>query len=107
MATTGVARRYARAILDIAKDENNIDGWLRDLEVIRSILSEPTLLAFLASPAVAVTEKIKILDDSLPGIGIKARHFVDVLIENGRILETDDVVDTFRSEVDRLRGIVH
>jgi F-type H+-transporting ATPase subunit delta len=93
--------------LEIATEEGDVDRWSRDLELIRSSLEDPTLQAFFASPAVPTDEKMRALDSSLTGVQPKARNFVSVLIENGRVEAIGDIVSAFNAEVDRLRGIVH
>ncbi len=107
MPTSGVARRYARAIFEIATSDNSIDTWEHDLDIIRDVLGDPTLQAFFANPAVPTDQKMRLLENSLTGVGSTARNFVNVLIENGRVSAINDIVDTFHEEVDRLRGIVH
>jgi F-type H+-transporting ATPase subunit delta len=102
-----VARRYARAIFEIAAEDNQIEPWSNDLEVIRGLLEEPTLQAFFANPAVPTDQKMRMLDSSLTQVEPKARNFVNVLVENGRVSAIGDIVDAFNAEVNRLRGIVH
>jgi F-type H+-transporting ATPase subunit delta len=107
MPTSGVARRYARAIFEIAIADNRIDRWANDLEIIRGLLEEPTLQAFFANPAVPTDQKMRMLDNSLTNVEPKARNFVNVLVENGRVSAIGDIVDAFNAEVNRLRGVVH
>jgi F-type H+-transporting ATPase subunit delta len=107
MPTSGVARRYARAVLEIATEERDVERWSRDLQLIRGSLEDPTLQAFFANPAVPADEKMRALDTSLTSVQPKARNFVSVLIENGRVDAIGEIVDVFDAEVDRLRGIVH
>jgi F-type H+-transporting ATPase subunit delta len=102
-----VARRYAHAIFDIASEDDQIDRWSNDLEVIRGLLEEPTLQAFFANPAVPTDQKMRMLDSSLTQVEPYARNFVNVLVENGRVSAIGDIVDAFNAEVNRLRGIVH
>jgi F-type H+-transporting ATPase subunit delta len=102
-----VARRYARAIFEIAAEDNQIERWSNDLEVIRGLLEEPTLQAFFANPAVPTDQKMRMLDSSLTQVEPKGRNFVNVLVENGRVSAIGDIVDAFNAEVNRLRGIVH
>jgi F-type H+-transporting ATPase subunit delta len=107
MPTSGVARRYARAVLEIATEEHSVDRWSSDLQLIRSLLDDPALQAYFENPAVPTDQKIRAIDSSLMNVDPKARNFVYVLIENGRVAAIDEVVGAFTAEVDRLRGIVH
>ncbi|HLZ08438.1 MAG TPA: F0F1 ATP synthase subunit delta [Chloroflexota bacterium] len=107
MPTSGVARRYARAVFAIASEQNDHDQWLRDLRAIRDMLNDPGVSAYLASPTVAVDAKMHACDLLMPRIGEKQRNLVNVLIQNRRIGLVSDVVAAFEEELDRSRGIVH
>jgi F-type H+-transporting ATPase subunit delta len=107
MPTSGVARRYARAVFEIASGENNLDGWLRDLRAIQSLLEEPTLAAMLTSPAVPREAKLRQCEGVLQQFGEKQRNFVSVLIQNQRGGIIPDVVASYEEELDRSRGVVH
>jgi F-type H+-transporting ATPase subunit delta len=107
MPTSGVARRYARAVFEIANEENDLDGWLRDLQAIRDLLQDPTLAAFLSSPAVPAEAKMRMCENAMAHIGEKQRNFVYVLIQNQRIGLIPGVVVAYEEELDRKRGIVH
>jgi F-type H+-transporting ATPase subunit delta len=107
MATSGVARRYARAVFEIARDDRDLDGWLRDLTAIRDILDVPEMSAFLDSPAVPTEEKLAVLQESLKGVPPKRQNFVYVLVENHRSRSIDDVLTAFQSLVNQERGIVN
>ena len=107
MPTSGVARRYARAVFEIAKEENDLDGWLRDLRAIRDQLQDPELEAFLTSPGVSTEAKQSRCDTLLSSSREKARNLVSVLILNHRTGLTPSIVVSYEEELDRLRGIVH
>jgi F-type H+-transporting ATPase subunit delta len=107
MPTSGVARRYARAVFEIAREDNDLDRWLRDLRIIRDVLEEPTLHAFLENPGVPTEQKLRMVENSLAALGEKQRNFVYVLVENRRTNLVSDVVSAFEAEVDRQRGVVH
>jgi F-type H+-transporting ATPase subunit delta len=107
MATSGVARRYARAVFDIASEEHNLDGWLRDLRAIQSLFEEPNLAAYLSSPAVPREAKLRQSAEILKSFGEKQRNFVSVLIQNERGGIIPSIVTAFQDELDRSRGIVH
>ncbi len=107
MATSGVARRYARALFEIAETDQDFDGWLRDLRSIQTVLEDPTVSAFLENPAIATEQKLRLIDHALGDIGTKPRNFVYVLVENGRTGLIGDVVAAFSELLDRRRGLVH
>jgi len=107
MPTSGVARRYATAVFQIAQEENDVDGWLRDLRAIRDALQEPALQAYLDSPSVSTEEKIQSMQNSLRSLETKRRNFVNLLIQNNRTNAIDDIVAAYEDAVNRARGIVN
>jgi F-type H+-transporting ATPase subunit delta len=107
MPTSGVARRYARAVFEIAQEENNLDGWLRDLRTIRDVLLDPTLGAFLQNPSVPTEQKLRMVDNSVANLGTKQRNFVGLLIEKRRTSLIDEIVAAFEDQLDDIRGVVH
>src|SRR5579859_7955248 len=95
MATTGVARRYARAVFEIAQEENDLDGWERDLHLMADVAKDPTLSAYLDSPAVSGDEKLRLMDATLGSLIDKRRSFLSLLIENGRTSNLPQIVDAY------------
>lgn len=106
MATSGVARRYARALFELAHEDHDVDGWLRDLRVIREVLQDPELEAYLDNPSISTDEKVSTISNSLKGLPPKRRNFVFVLVENHRTDQIGNVFSAFESQVNRARGIV-
>lgn len=107
MATSGVARRYARAVFAIARDEHDLEGWHHDLRTIRDALHGPELSGLLDNPSVSFEEKRQILDGLLPpSLGPKRRNFVLLLVENGRTGLIDEIVRAYEAELNAARGIV-
>ncbi|HEY8885724.1 MAG TPA: ATP synthase F1 subunit delta [Chloroflexota bacterium] len=107
MATIGVARRYARAVFEIAQEEHDLAGWERDLHTIADVLKDPRLSAYLASPAVPTEEKLRLVETTLGGLSEKRRSLVSLLIENGRTSNLGQIVDAFDTLLNEARGIVH
>ncbi|MGH2460418.1 MAG: ATP synthase F1 subunit delta [Chloroflexota bacterium] len=107
MAASGVARRYARAVFDIAREEHDLDGWLRDLRVIRDVLQGTNLNALLENPGVSFEEKRHIVENTPLGrLGAKRRNFVLLLVENRRTGLIDDILSDYGSELNAARGVV-
>ncbi len=107
MATSGVARRYARAVFEIAREEHDLDGWLRDLRVIRDALRESEMTALLDNPSISFDEKRQIVEGILSGrLSPKRRNFVLLLIENRRTSLIDDILSAYEGELNAARGIV-
>lgn len=107
MAASGVARRYARAVFDIARDERDFDGWLHDLRTIRDVLRRSNLSTLLDNPGVSFEDKRQIIEDTALGrIATKRRNLVLLLVENRRTGLIDDILSAYEAELNAARGIV-
>lgn len=93
---SAVGRRYAKALLDLAREEGELDAVLRDVgyisdawresadlrEIVRNpVLPKPALKAALG----AVMEKL--------GVSRLVRNTVNLLADKGRIGQLEDVLD--------------
>ncbi len=47
---TAAAKRYARAVFELASDEGRVEEWLRHLTAISDLMSDPTVAAALENP---------------------------------------------------------
>jgi len=106
VATSGVARRYARAIFQIAQEERDVEGWLRDLRVIHDALLEPGLQAYLESPSVPHEEKVQVMQSSLRNLETNRRSLVFLLIQNHRADAIGEIAAAYEADVNRARGVV-
>ena len=100
-----MARRYARAVFDLAIARNDLDGWLGDLHLIRSFLEEADVGLLLENPSIPFARKQEIVEHRLLGLDPLRRNFVHVLVERGRTRSIGDIVAEYRRLVDDYRGV--
>jgi F-type H+-transporting ATPase subunit delta len=106
MAAESVARRYARAIFELALERNEpLEGWLSDLQSIQAALEDPAVRPVLVSPKLPFERKRELVDRALSGLDPLRRNFVYVLIERGRIELLGAVVREFRAMMLEHQGI--
>jgi F-type H+-transporting ATPase subunit delta len=105
MAERPIARRYARAIFDLAVADGTIDRWLADLGKVRAVFDSPEFATYLQSPAVEFEPKRRIVDLELPTVMPLSRNLAYLLIENHRVDQIDRVVAEFERLVNDHRGI--
>jgi len=91
-----VSKNYARALFDLAVEENLVEDTGEEMKVIVSILmSEKSFYEFFVTPLVSKQEKIELVDKAFAGRVTKtAENFLKVLIENGRT-NTIEAVSTY------------
>jgi len=80
------AQRYAKAILDLAKEKNSADSVFTDMQQIsQTITKSEDLAAMLKSPVVNQSVKKASLKEIFKNAGEITQGSFDVLLENGRI----------------------
>ena len=99
------AKRYAQAILEIAKGKNGLDRWLADLDVVVSALKDPELVAILENPKVPFGAKMRLVAEGLSGISPGTLNLVYFLITRGRLWAVAQIAAEFRRLVEVSQGI--
>jgi F-type H+-transporting ATPase subunit delta len=100
MALKGViARRYAEAVFDIARQQNAIDRWRSDIAFLRELLTNRRLVFVLSEPKVAFETKRAILTD-LAGSRVQpdALGMALLIVEDGLV----ELMPNIAREFDRL-----
>jgi F-type H+-transporting ATPase subunit delta len=103
---TAAAKRYARAVFEMARQDGDVEEWARRLAAIRELFGDTKVAAVLANPTIAteqrealITEPPRILDD-------EATNLARLLIESGRIHEAAAIEEEFQRLADDAAGRV-
>lgn len=108
MTSLIVAKRYARALLEIGKEDGNLDQYGKELaEVSDLFASSPELEQVLASPAIDFEDRSKLLNTFLDKLGLSpiANNFFRLLMDRGRISATCDISRVYTRLLDEEKGI--
>lgn len=90
------AQRYAKAVLDLAKDQNAAKDVNGEMTFISKLLSENgDLLGALKNPTVKVEAKRSVLLAVFKDAGAITKSLFDILLENKRIEIIEKVVDRY------------
>jgi F-type H+-transporting ATPase subunit delta len=103
-----VAKRYAKALLEIGKEDGKLDTYASDLAQVAGLLDEaPELENALANPAFAIEERKSILTVFLDKLGISsiASNFYKLLLDRGRIDGAKAIAGLYAELLDEERGI--
>lgn len=104
-ARSGIAKRYAEAVFEIAKANANFDTWAEELAAIARGQEHPELAALLASPAVGMSAKESVLTQYLEGASPEAINLVRLLLRKGRFVLAPQIADHYRRLLNGHRGI--
>lgn len=104
-----VARRYAKALLDIGREEGKYLDYGKELGVFLDLCEKtPELLGVLSSKIIPSEERKKILDLVVEKAGFSevTKRFFQVLLEKERIGFIRDINSYYTKLCDELQGIV-
>lgn len=105
--TMQTEREYAEAMFAIASECGECEEYLGALTDIRKILSEaPEYIEFLASPAIALTERCAAIDEAFGSCPEHIPSFLKILCENGRIKGVLECIDEFEKLVNAAKNTV-
>jgi F-type H+-transporting ATPase subunit delta len=101
----GAARRYAEAIVSLAKENGSFEAWDRDLSRLAAAFRDDQAAQFLINPAVPVADKRQALELILTGAQPQALNLVRVLLEHRRLQLVPDIYEVFTESWLAERGI--
>ena len=101
---TAAARRYAKAVFDLAGDERDVDEWSRRLALVRDVLSDEKVAAILTNPTIPSQRRMDVFGDG--AFDKETTNLVKLLIESGRVHEIDGIAEEFDRLADDAAGRV-
>ncbi len=107
MAEGSLARRYAKAFMEIATRKGVVEPVARDLIVLADVLATShDLQIALANPAIDAEERKGVLSEVLRRLGAdpETRRVVEALIDRDRLGLLRAVAHAFRAQADEVAG---
>src|SRR5262245_56278824 len=102
MASLASARRYARALFDVASKVGNVDATLEELKGFGAAIGgHAELQRALTSPGVPLGAKQKIMSDlvALQPVSPVVARLMALIVENDDVNELDRIVEAFEQRV--------
>jgi F-type H+-transporting ATPase subunit delta len=106
---SGLAGRYAHALLELAENKKKLDTIADDLRGLRQLVSDSTEFAqLLRSPRLNRTQQENAIDAVLRKAGADAItiNFARVAARNGRAMALPEMAEAYLNELARRRGEV-
>jgi F-type H+-transporting ATPase subunit delta len=105
MKGSRVAKRYARALLDLA-DKSNEEKWGAELERLAAMVEAPELIERLASPELSDQSRQEAMAKIAERLNLSfpVRSFAVVIARHGRIREIGAIAESYRDQVDQAMG---
>lgn len=102
---SGAAKRYAQAVIDLAKEQGTLDAWHDDLARLDDVMRDPAAASYFANPGVATAEKRAGLDQIMAQARPETGNLIRLLLERGRLEIVPDLVRLFEEGMRAERGI--
>jgi F-type H+-transporting ATPase subunit delta len=101
---TAAAKRYARAVFELAESEGQVGEWGQRLGQLSAVLSDPEVARALTNPTIATEQRMAIVSDLFDGI--EATNLAKLLIESDRVRDVGAIADEFQRLADEAAGRV-
>jgi F-type H+-transporting ATPase subunit delta len=109
VSNSAIAIRYAKALLNIAIEQNQVEKYADELASVAVLLEKEDLLRLLLdSPTFTLKKKTAIMHDlaELLKLSDGTLCFLDLLLEKGRIGQVAQIDVNYRRFADELSGVV-
>ncbi|MDP2315167.1 MAG: ATP synthase F1 subunit delta [Pseudomonadota bacterium] len=109
MVEGSLARRYAKALLEIGREEGQVDRFGDDLQRFGRLLDgTPELRNVMSNPVFTHTERRAVLDRFIPGLALHPHsiNFLRLLLDKERFAALPEIAREYRALADLEAGRV-
>ena len=110
MVNVSLARRYARALIEVAKERAGLDAVQAQLDALAQVVRESSELSdLLKNPAYSRAERwaaLQAVMNALGAVETPLQNFIRLLVDRDRIAYLGDIARVFRDMADSLAGRV-
>lgn len=108
--TITIARPYAKAAFNAAKDKDSMESWTLFFETLSAIAANSDMKALLVNPQMTDDRQLSFMDGLLSdalkkGYTEEMRNFITLLADNDRFSVISDICDQFMAYRDVYLGI--
>jgi len=106
MSVIRIASRYAKSLLDLAKDQNVMDEVVSDMEGFSKMVESRDLYLLLKSPIINAGKKAEIFNVLFEGkVNKLTKAFLDISLRKGREGYLPEIATEFLNQYKRMQGI--
>jgi F-type H+-transporting ATPase subunit delta len=109
LSASALTRRYAKALVELAVEQQAVDRYGEELAMINAVLDREELLRqLLESPTLVMDKKSAMLGDLAAALGVSPgmRDFLGLVLSKGRIAYLPQIEETYRRLADELSGVL-
>ena len=104
MAQQLSGQRYAQAIFDLALENNEVEQWGQDLEVVSEAFQDADFAALMKHADMSAADKQAATGSVLAGVNTMVRNLVDLLVSKGSVDSIADVYTSYTELLDQHLG---
>jgi len=108
MKNLAIARRYAKALLLIGKEDGQIETYRKELEDFSALIQkQETLEQAINNPLYRAEGRKKVLRSVIEKLALSAvmKSFLSLLFDKGRFMNLSSINDFYQKLADELKGI--
>jgi len=109
LSASALTRRYAKALVELAVEQQAVDRYGEELATVNAVLAREGLLRqLLESPTLALEKKAAMLNDLAAALELSPRmsDFLGLVLSKGRIGYLPQIEDAYRRLADELSGVL-
>lgn len=100
------AKRYAKAVFELAQEEGKVEEWTSRLEGVRTLLTDPQASVVLFNPVIPSVRRVEVIDDLAGGLGKEAANLAKMMVATGRPELIEGIVEEYTALADEAAGRV-
>ncbi len=106
MSRTVIARRYAIALFELAREKGELDRVEQELDqVVETLQRVPELKEWLTAPAVDVERKKALIAERFQGLSAWTKNLLFLLLDRGRQGLISRIAEEYKHLADEARGV--
>ena len=103
---TAAAKRYARAVFELATEEGQVEEWGERLTTVVGLLSDAQVAAVLTNPTIPLGRRMELISATPHVLDREATNLARLLIESNRVGQVHGVAEEFERLADEAAGRV-
>lgn len=106
MSVIRIASRYAKSLIDLARDQNVMEEVVSDIKGFSKMVENRDLYLLLKSPIINVGKKAQIFNALFEGkVNKLTKAFLDITLRKGREAYLPEIANEFIEQYKRMQGI--
>lgn len=104
---TGIARPYARAVYELAKEKGTFDKWTDMMTFLSAVVQDENMVEALDSPKMTDAQKAELLEAVSEGqLDDPGKNLINVLSENDRLSLIPEICTLYEAYRDEDKGVI-